>query len=132
MTGLRRIGLCYMKNKSCSILYIYRPLLYTSHASHLFFWSKGRSWGINPTVIMLGRVTGSVACVETPAVLWLRCSASGVPSASLPSRAVSCTHPGLLHSHPSHCFIKTANSPCSTNMVFSVLLELNCLSVQTE
>lgn len=47
--------------------------------------APGHSQGINPAVIMLVRVTGSVACVETPVVLWLQCSASGVlPPACLP------------------------------------------------
>lgn len=102
-------------------------------------WLLGHSRGINPTVIMLVRVTRSAACVETPVILWLQCSALGVlpastfsqthmrsPNWAVPRTQRIPTHPGLLPSHQSACLIRTANSPFSTKgtiteaMIFSL------------
>lgn len=62
---------------ACCIAFLGTLLLISS------LWAPGHSRGINPAVIMLVRVSGSVACVETPAVLWLQRSASGVLPACL-------------------------------------------------
>lgn len=64
-------------------------------------WAPRHSRGINPAVIMLVRVTGSVACVETPVVLWLQCSASGVL-------------PAFAHTHPkrsSVTYVENTHTP---------------------
>lgn len=62
--------------------------------------APGHSRGINPAVIMLVRVTGSVVCVETPVVLWLQCSASGVlpPSTHRPNAEQCHVHGEYPHS----------------------------------
>ncbi len=87
----RNRSLCVTwKNTSCSTLYSRGPAVSPSQPHFLTCLSsehQGHSEGINPAVIMPVRVTGSVACVETPVVLWLQCSASGVL-------------PAATHAHP--------------------------------
>lgn len=107
-------------------------------------WASGHSWGINPTVIMLVRVTGSAACVETPVVRWLQFRASGILPGCLHTHrhthpkqngvtvvqymenTHTHTHTGLLPSHQTACLIRTVNSLCSTKgtiteaMIFSL------------
>lgn len=82
------------------------------------------------------RVTASVVCVETPVVLWLQCSASGIPPAYLYTHTH--THPKLssvTYLESTHtarldamsvCLIRTPKNPCSTedtiteDMIFSL------------